>query len=71
MISVTLSVGAHGKYKHPVGKFVNRKHAFREAKRAAGLPNAYLITDQGHGYEGPNGMAWILEEATSNGSKTA
>lgn len=61
MISVTLSVGAHDMYKHHVGKFVKRKEAFREAKRAAGLPNAYLITDQGHGYEGPNGMAWIVE----------
>lgn len=61
MISVTLSVGAHDKYKHHVGKFVNRKHAFREAKRAAGHPAAHLVTDQGHGYEGPNGMAWIVE----------
>jgi hypothetical protein len=44
-----------------VGKFVKRKEAFREAKRAAGIPNTYLIAGTDHGYSGPNGMAWIVE----------
>jgi hypothetical protein len=44
-----------------VGKFVKRKDAFREAKRAAGLNPAFLIMGESFGYSGPNGMAWIVE----------
>jgi hypothetical protein len=61
MISVTLSCGANDKYTHSVGKFKRRKEAFREAKRAAGIPHAFVIEDKGFGYSGPNGTAWILE----------
>lgn len=45
-----------------VGKFIARKEAFREAKRAAGLNPAFV--EKGpleFGYRGPNGMAWIVE----------
>ena len=61
MISVTLSLGAHDMYTHPVGKFAKRKEAFREAKRAAGIPNKFVIVGKDFGYSGPNGMAWIVE----------
>lgn len=58
MIHVTLSSEARTEF---VGKFVTRKHAFREAKRAAGIPSTYLIMGRDHGYSGPRGMAWIVE----------
>jgi len=61
MIHVTMSVGAHDMYTHHVGKFIKRKEAFREAKRAAGIPHTYIIRGKDHGYSGPNGMAWIVE----------
>jgi hypothetical protein len=59
MIHVTLSSSSAD--PRFVGKFLKRKEAFREAKRAAGIPNTYLIAGQDHGYSGPNGMAWIVE----------
>ena len=61
MIHVTLSTSAQDMRTVPVGRFVKRKEAFREAKRAAGIPNQYIIRGTDHGYCGPNGMAWIVE----------
>jgi hypothetical protein len=61
MISVILSVGAHDMYEHHVGKFTKRKQAFRESKRAAGIPNVFVVEKRGFGYSGPNGTAWIVE----------
>jgi hypothetical protein len=61
MIHVTLVKNAPEIQTQFVGKFIKRKEAFREAKRAAGIPNSYLIMGQDHGYTGPNGMAWIVE----------
>jgi hypothetical protein len=61
MIHVTLVKNADEITTIFVGKFSKRKEAFREAKRAAGLPNTYLIMGIDHGYSGPNGMAWIVE----------
>jgi hypothetical protein len=61
MIHVTISSGSADMHTRLVGKFVTRKHAFREAKRAAGIPHTYLIMGRDHGYSGPNGMAWIVE----------
>jgi hypothetical protein len=61
MIHVTLSSSSADMHTQLVGKFVKRKEAFREAKRAAGIPNTYLIAGRDHGYSGPNGMAWIVE----------
>jgi hypothetical protein len=61
MIHVTLSSNARDNHTSLVGKFAKRKEAFREAKRAAGIPNTYLILGADHGYSGPNGMAWIVE----------
>jgi hypothetical protein len=59
MITVTLEIGAHGAYTHHVGVFCRRKLAFREAKRAVGIPYRFVVGDKGPGYEGPNGTAWI------------
>lgn len=61
MIHVTLIKSGDEIQTQFVGKFVARKYAFREAKRAAGLPHTYLICGTDHGYSGPNGMAWIVE----------
>lgn len=61
MIHVTLSSSSTDMQTRFVGKFTQRKDAFREAKRAAGLPHTYLIVGRDHGYNGPNGMAWIVE----------
>lgn len=61
MIHVTLVKNAPEIQTQFIGKFSKRKEAFREAKRAAGIPNTYLIMGQDHGYTGPNGMAWIVE----------
>lgn len=61
MIHVTLSSSTTDMHTQFIGKFVKRKEAFREAKRAAGIPNTYLIMGRDHGYSGPNGMAWIVE----------
>lgn len=61
MIHVTLVKNDTEIQTQFVGKFLKRKEAFREAKRAAGIPNSYLIMGQDHGYTGPNGMAWIVE----------
>lgn len=61
MIHVTLSSSSADMHTQFIGKFAKRKEAFREAKRAAGIPNTYLIMGQDHGYTGPNGMAWIVE----------
>lgn len=60
MIEVTLHLGAHDAYTHHVGKFLKRKEAFREAKRAAGIPNRPVFSEKGAGYSGPNGTAWIV-----------
>jgi hypothetical protein len=61
MIHVTLSSSSAELHTRSVGKFAKRKEAFREAKRAAGIPNQHLIFGQDHGISGPNGMAWIVE----------
>jgi hypothetical protein len=61
MIHVTLSSSNADMNTQFVGKFAKRKEAFREAKRAAGIPNQHLIFGQAHGISGPNGMAWIVE----------
>lgn len=61
MIHVTLVKNTTEIQTQFIGKFLKRKEAFREAKRAAGIPNTYLIMGQDHGYTGPNGMAWIVE----------
>jgi hypothetical protein len=58
MIHVTLSSEQHTNF---VGKFVKRKEAFREAKRAAGPDPTFVQHEHGFGYSGPNGMAWIVE----------
>jgi hypothetical protein len=60
MIEVTLSLGAHDAYTHHVGKFIKRKEAYREAKRAAGIPSQLVVGEKGAGYSGPNGTAWIV-----------
>jgi hypothetical protein len=59
MINVSLSTGDQRTVL--VGKFVKRKEAFREAKRAAGPNPAFIERQDGFGYSGPNGMAWIVE----------
>ena len=61
MIHVTLSSSTQDMHTQFIGKFAKRKEAFREAKRAAGIPHAYVIMGKDHGYSGPNGMAWIVE----------
>jgi hypothetical protein len=61
MIHVTLSSSSADLQTRHIGKFSARKLAFREAKRAAGIPHAYVIMGKDHGYSGPNGMAWIIE----------
>ena len=61
MIQVTMSVGAHDMYTHHVGKFIKRKEAFREAKRAAGIPHKFVMAGEKAGYSGPHGTAWISE----------
>jgi hypothetical protein len=61
MIHVSLSTNPDDVYANPIGKFAVRKQAFREAKRAAGIPNTYVVRGKDHGYSGPNGMAWIIE----------
>lgn len=61
MIHVTLIKNGDEPSAISVGQFSARKLAFREAKRAAGLPHTYLIMGRDHGYSGPNGMAWIVE----------
>jgi hypothetical protein len=59
MINVSLST--RDQHTVFVGKFVKRKEAFREAKRAAGINPTFIQRQDGFGYSGPNGMAWIVE----------
>lgn len=61
MIHVTLKPADPEAPPQFIGKFSQRKLAYREAKRAAGIPNTHVIVGEDQqGYVGPNGMAWIV-----------
>lgn len=61
MIHVTLIKNGPEIQTQFVGKFIARKFAFREAKRAAGTDASFLVAGKDFGYVGRNGMAWIVE----------